>query len=294
MRMMKNRETYKGNQAGHGDSFADSLPRTKIVWSRSKEQAWEEIADRLDKIPSEGRVYRLVKIARIAAAASLLVLIATAGFMRLYTKTLTTTAGEHKELVLSDGSTITLNAESEIIYKPLWYRFSRVIEMEGEAFFEVMPGGGFTVCSEKGQTSVYGTSFNINTRDNNYNVTCVTGRVKVGSSLTGDNVLLKPNQQAIMVAGGGLEKIDGVSTNGAISWKNYYFTFTAEPLNRVVEEISRQLDIEITGAGDIDLPYTGYFRMDLPYDTMMELVFRPFGINFVAVGDNIFRVITNE
>ena len=57
--------------------------------------------------------------------------------------------------------------------------FSRKVSLEGEAFFEVNPGKKFEVVSKFGKTIVLGTSFNIYSRNSSYQVTCMTGKVKV-------------------------------------------------------------------------------------------------------------------
>ncbi len=113
----------------------------------------------------------------MAAAVALLVGISV--LMQVYTKTITIPAGQHSHILLRIMSHVRLNAQTTLSYKPLLWKFSRKVSLEGEAYFEVQKGKKFEVISTNGKTVVLGTSFNIYSRNNNYQVTCVTGKVRV-------------------------------------------------------------------------------------------------------------------
>ena len=81
-----------------------------------------------------------------------------------------------------------LNSASSLSYYPFWWSFDKKAELNGEAFFEGEHAKNFTITSDKAETTVLGTSFNIYARDNDYQVTCVTGKVKVLALISKDEV----------------------------------------------------------------------------------------------------------
>ncbi|TNF27090.1 MAG: iron dicitrate transport regulator FecR, partial [Bacteroidetes bacterium] len=174
------------------------------TFAKSKEDVWNEMMIDIDEKPTEPKVIQLNWF-RYAAAAAIVLLLSTTAFLRFYTESVTTPAGLHSSVSLPDGSTVELNAATELSYHPYWWRFNRSVKMEGEAFFEVVKGSSFSVVSENGTTTVLGTSFNINSRENGYTVFCKTGKVSVEHESS--KVVIAPNESAELQANGELQKI---------------------------------------------------------------------------------------
>ncbi|MBP1840517.1 FecR family protein [Formosa algae] len=109
--------------------------------------------------------------------------------------TIHTQAGEQKRIVLADGSTVILNENSALNYPQTFQDSTRMVSLEGQAFFEVTknPEHPFIVKSGGLSTKVLGTSFNIIERDTIIEVMVSTGLVNVTSASEG--VYLKPNQK---------------------------------------------------------------------------------------------------
>lgn len=231
----------------------------ELVWEKSSADVWRELEGKLIQVPKAKAVSLPFNLVRWVAAASVLLLVAAAGFMRFYVVSVEAPSGQHAQVVLPDRSTVELNAESSLSYHPYWWWASRSLELDGEAFFEVQKGRRFVVRSEMGSTQVLGTSFNIYSRDDVYRVTCVTGLVKV-SSKTGYEVVIKPNTQAEIVSGGKIQVSEQPEVMPEISWKDNFFLFTARPIKDVFREIERQYRVEIRVEVDDDLLYTGNFN----------------------------------
>ncbi len=87
------------------------------------------------------------------------------------------------QLVLSDGSMVTLQPNSTIYYSKDFAGKKREVVLEGEAFFTVKrdPSKPFLVYYHNIVTKVLGTSFNVRTlaRTNNFEVAVKTGKVQV-------------------------------------------------------------------------------------------------------------------
>ena len=92
-----------------------------------------------------------------------------------------TQRGQKSTITLADGSTVMLNAQSRLTY-PGQFAGTREVVLEGEAFFLVNhnPDKPFVVRSGHLQTTVLGTSFNIEAfPEKNIKVTVATGKVRV-------------------------------------------------------------------------------------------------------------------
>ncbi len=94
-----------------------------------------------------------------------------------------TRKGERREIQLSDGSVITLNAASTIQIASDFGVKKRAVLLQGEAFFQVSKDKTrpFIIKTGKIQTRVVGTSFNINAYadENSVSVAVATGKVQV-------------------------------------------------------------------------------------------------------------------
>ena len=286
----------KVNISKNGESrpdIFDRLPETSIPWKRTREEVWDSLKENIEEKQGPGKVIYASFAFRMSAAAVILLLVASVTFMRLYTKTVSVPPGEHANLVLPGDSKVTLNAETIVKYKPLWWRFKRDISLEGEGYFEVSKGNIFRVISLNGIISVLGTTFNVYSRENEYEVSCYAGKVSVESAGTDGVVILNKKHKAWVNNEGELvisiESADPESQD----WRNGYFRFTSVPVTRVFDEIARQFDVSIKGTSNLDLIYTGNFSKDQPIEEVLNLVCKAFGINFVSEDRNIYRVIAD-
>lgn len=290
--MKKDEHNMTGNTPGKQD-LLDRLPHSRIPWERSREEVWNKIEAKIVDRTETGKVISLSYTLRLSAAALILLLIGSGFFMAFYSKTVNTGPGETASLVLPEGSEVVLNAETTVKYKPFRWTFGREIWMAGEAFFEVSRGSEFSVISEPGTTSVLGTSFNIYSRKGAYEVSCYTGRVKVGSAMSDREVILEPNQKVIIDSTGEQSIMEDPSESSERDWRNGYFRFTSTPVTRVFDEIARQYGITIKGSDKLDLIYTGNFSMEQDVSEVMNLVCKAFGIDFVREGENTYRLVIN-
>jgi len=265
-----------------------------IPWVKSKEQAWSEIENRMDSIKIPGKMVILRPWMSVAAAAVFTLLIGFSAFMQLYTRKILIPAGQHSSIYLPDNSQVTLNAQSTLSYKPLLWRFSRYVKFEGEAYFEVQKGKKFKVTSDFGKTTVLGTSFNIYSRNSNYQVTCISGNVKVMNRTNKKEVILDAGQRAALSPKGILEVLTEINSEQTLSWTENRFSFTSVSARQVFEEIARQYDIVISMPGIIDKKYTGTFNKSASADDVLNLVCRPLNLTFIRKSQNEYVISGNN
>jgi len=161
--------------------------------------------------------------------------------------TLETAKGEQYQVALPDGSHVWLNAASSLKYPVAFAGNERLVELTGEAYFEVahnkaMP---FKVKTGQQEVEVLGTHFNINAY-NDEKATATTlleGSVKVTLASNHNSVVIKPGQQSL-VNNAGLN-VQEVDTDEAVAWKNGYFQFSDENLGSIMRKVSRWYNVEI-------------------------------------------------
>jgi transmembrane sensor len=110
---------------------------------------------------------------------------------------ISTNKGERKTIYLPDSSTIHLNASSYCRYPENFPYKERLIELKGEAYFQVKRNEQkpFKVKSSGITTTVLGTSFNIREDSSSFTVTVSTGRVLVEKENFKKPVYLNKNEQ---------------------------------------------------------------------------------------------------
>lgn len=175
---------------------------------------------------------------------------------------LTTPKGGTYQITLSDGSKIWLNAASTLTYPVSFDDGERVVELEGEAYFEVASdeGRSFKVISKGQEVIVLGTEFNVSAYDeeNEIKTTLVEGSVRL--DIDRASLRLGPGEQGI-VDGNGLNK-HHVNIEQYTSWKSGRFSFEGKTFDQVFRELARWYDIDIRYDGPIPNVefYGGAFR----------------------------------
>lgn len=281
------------NSSGKPD-ITEVFSSMDISWSKSKEDIWSEMSARM----SSGKPQLTMTVnrrswLRLSVAAAAIVLLCITAVMRFYTNTVYCPAGSHIIADLPDGSTVHMNSNSTLKYYPYWWNFSRRLSFKGEAYFQVAKGKNFVVVSEIGKTLVLGTSFNIYSRQGDYNVTCVTGKVKVVARQTRYKVYLNPNEHAVVDNAGKIKKHKVVAAD-KISWKDYKFVFTSVPLRQVFEEIARQYGVTINLPDSLDYKYTGNFNKEESVEDVIDLVCLPFNFKFEKKGKSEYQIVRNK
>ncbi|MCZ4223675.1 FecR family protein [Pedobacter rhodius] len=177
--------------------------------------------------------------------------------------TIETPRGGQYQINLPDGTKVWLNAESSLKYPTAFNNEERLVQLKGEAYFEVtklLTKNGsrvpFKVNSEIGegrnqQVEVLGTHFNINAYLNepNNKTTLLEGKVRILnlSSLASD--ILKPGQQSLIAASSPAVLIKNVDAEDAVTWKDGFFSFNDENLQTIMNKISRWYNVDIAYRG---------------------------------------------
>ena len=211
----------------------------------------------------------------------------------LFNKVVTAIGGEYA-LILSDGTRVWLNADSELEYPVEFVKKERIVKLSGEAYFEVAPNPEQPFIVEAGgiQTRVLGTSFNIQAYRNEKSVytTLLTGSIRVAVADGGDAVVLTPGREAIWEKGSGAIQVEAVNAEDAIAWR--YGNFIFEDIEVVMRMLSRWYEVEFVFDGGRKEKHTFSGRMskDESLDTVLETIELAGGPEFRREG-NIIHLI---
>jgi transmembrane sensor len=177
--------------------------------------------------------------------------------------------GTRSALKLSDGTSVWLNSGSSIKYPDRFIGNKRIVELKGEAYFEVQSDlkKPFIVETSSLSVKATGTKFNVSgyTTADRAEVTLVSGKVEVNLVDNKTNIKgtkLEPNQHFLFNKVSGATSITTEDTYKYISWKDGKLIFRNEPLSEVIKKISQvfNVDIELQGILPQDYSYRATFQ----------------------------------
>ena len=254
----------------------------RMIWDSGKDlaltidideqAAWHRFKKRRDRSTTN---FRLFPWSRIAA-----VVVTVIGIGYLFSvsqgniELAATTTPVSK--ALPDGSLVTLNKNSSIVYD------DRTVKLKGEAFFEVKADKKkpFTVQIHDVVITVLGTSFNVTGSE----VIVEKGSVKVSNK--GQSIILK-EQERVKIAGRTM-----VREEQKDQLYNYYrtheFVCDDTPLWKLVEVLNKAYSSNITIHNpDIrNLPLTTTFENE-PLDNILNIISKTFNIKVEITNNSI-------
>ena len=182
------------------ESLWEKAALTHSSFQPDTDRAWKRFRARMNARP---RIFRLKRGWRIAAAIA--VLIAVAGWFWVQSS-----SGQHistadaiiENFVLPDGSVIWLNKYSRLEYPVEFDEQIRIVELKGEAYFEVRSDTEypFLVKTPYGEVEVTGTEFNVRAyagKEDFEEVFLKSGSVTYRENKEGKEVVLEPDSKVL-------------------------------------------------------------------------------------------------
>jgi len=185
--------------------------------------------------------------------------------------TVTTPRGGEYQITLPDGSKVWLNAASSLRFPIAFAGNERIVELTGEAYFEVnpqiQPGTATDMAKQKGkiaktpfivkistpagnknEVEVLGTHFNVMayTEEGAIRTTLVEGKVKVTSGNNFQTIL--PGEQAKLKSGS--ISVQNVDAEDIIGWTNGFIPVGGPDLDYTMRQIARWYDVKIVYQDD--------------------------------------------
>lgn len=188
--------------------------------------------------------------------------------------TIETPKGGKYQIMLPDGSKVWLNAASTLKFPTSFSGPERIVDLTGEAYFEVAKNTKqpFRVHTADMNVFVTGTQFNVMAyNDEGYTATTlVEGSVNVNKK--GQRLVLVPGEQALSNAGTSMTKRE-VDVDQIIAWKNGLFQFNSSDIQSVMRQIGRWYDISVEYRGRIPSNrFGGYISRDSKLSQVIKML----------------------
>ena len=231
-----------------------------------------EIEERIEQ--QQYSIKRKLRIGTIAAAMAMLAVLYVAISLSVqHTETVQFSTGpnEAKSVLLPDGSSVFLQSNSQLSYPETWADEQRDVWLEGGAYFKVSKDiqaqSKFIVHTKGLDVEVYGTQFNVDSRQTLTMVSLHEGAVAVRIKDGNDNgqvLSLTPGEEvSYNPANGRLKKTEQKSIETAASWKDDYLLYDQAPLKTIIKDLEQyyQQPIHVTDSTLLQKSIKGAFPL---------------------------------
>ncbi|MBN9382005.1 MAG: FecR domain-containing protein [Chitinophagaceae bacterium] len=166
--------------------------------------------------------------------------------------------GTKYELMLPDGTHAVVNAGSYLKFPVTFAGGSRVVELEGEAFFDVQPDPQhpFNVLAGNKKIEVLGTQFAVRNYTDEPVQTVILQQGKVKVHHKKDVVELHPGQKAQISDDQPIKVVD-VDLSKALSWKDGYFNFDDLDLRAAICQLAQWHGMKVRIEKDVRIKSLG-------------------------------------
>lgn len=251
--------------------------------------SFRNAVDQAGEIPKPGKAY-IFKYIRLAASWLLFLALGSLLSMWLFNKPQTVVTadankkveihsplGSRNRIVMPDSTTIWLNAGTTITYARDYGIVSRTVELDGEAYFDVMGDSKhpFIVHTKEVDIKALGTRFNVKAYSEEETITTTLEEGKINITVPGliekkETILLNPNENFIyhkaiindtadvgssgnvsvpektsVSAADKVSVISNVRTELYTSWKDSRWIIEREPFKTLVPKLERRYNIVI-------------------------------------------------
>ena len=207
--------------------------------------------------------------------------------------TLNVPKGGQYQLILSDGTYIHLNSESQIKYPPVFEDKDsiRQVFIEGEAYLEVAHNEQkpFIVKTRNGNIHVLGTRFNVHNYadENNAYITLVEGKICFKNEYT--EYTMQPGEEIVYNKEEKFLNHYNTNTASITAWTTGLFEFNSMPLHQIMKQLSRWYDFtyEFKEKELENLLFTGVSYRNSPVNDLLKQIEKTTAIKFKIHNKNI-------
>ena len=177
-------------------------------------------------------------------------------------QTLYVPAGQRAELILPDSTRVWLNAHSKLIYPVSFGKGNRQVELNGEAYFDVVHNEKqpFIVKTRQMDIQVLGTEFNVTSYSSDFEVSLLKGCIELSSPNLSSTYRMKEKEH-IKLKNNKLI-INNITDYDYFRWKEGLICFNNESVATIIEKLKLYYDINIETHNKkfLNSRYSGKFR----------------------------------
>lgn len=234
-------------------------------WDEAPEQMNQQVQKRIFENIKKETAPRKITFTKqwIAVAASVLLFISTSLTFYFWNQakqlnqiadmTVAVEKGQKARIVLPDGSVVWMNSGSKISYGKQFNQTERIVNLEGEAFFDVAKRKHAPFIVKSGEYSVeaLGTAFDVKAYpdENLITTVLVRGKVEVGDDR--NKIRLIPNQRVVYdKTVRSLQKTEIDEPRLYTGWMNNQLVFESEPFENIATILERNYNIRFRFESD--------------------------------------------
>ena len=157
--------------------------------------------------------------------------------------------GEQKQLTLSDGTSVTLNAGTLMVYPEDFVGKERKVYLSGEAYFDVIHNEDqpFIVNTHQLKVKVLGTRFNVESYSDNPNTTTTLKQGKVKVFLENEDeenaIIMSPDEQVVYNSNERTFLLKKVNATHYTDWTVGKIHIIQQPLSSVLKTLERNFKL---------------------------------------------------
>lgn len=274
------------------DSMEEMEATMSQLWENSPSTMTNETVEDLEKIREKifnnkqvnKQYFQLKRILQFAAV--VVVIITSTVFVTYFVldpkpieyAQLSVNFGKSQEIKLADGTVVTANAGSTVIYPEDFSQTdTRTVFLTGEASFKVAknPDKPFIVKTKYMSVTALGTYFNIKTYPNEdlVRTTLIEGSVNVLIlDSTRHEFILKPNEQIIYSTLNAKTEIKTVDAAKLATWENGFLVFQGVDFEEISNTIERKYNVTINYDNNKMQKYKSYFVKFSPDESIENVM----------------------
>ncbi|MDR1624504.1 MAG: FecR domain-containing protein [Tannerellaceae bacterium] len=256
------------------------IPDKEIIWNRIQATIWA--TSRVPRRYSRAVLYRATGIAAsvalfLGASAALWLghITDSSDHADMQRNIVIAPPGSKTQVILPDSTVVCLNAGSRLSYSRLYNSKTRMVELEGEGYFDVRsnPERPFTVHAGTIHVKALGTVFNVRAYhdEDEVNVALINGRVQLLAAAD-RHVLatLCPNQSGVVKKDGtGRCHIADCDAELEAVWRFNKLKFENVPVAFMVKKLERWYGVHINV---VNAPPERTYRLTVKTETLTELL----------------------
>jgi ferric-dicitrate binding protein FerR (iron transport regulator) len=190
-----------------------------------------------------------------------------------------TLPGQKSSITLRDGTIVWLNSGSSISYWTDYNENIRLIELEGQAFFEVFKDESkpFLVKCRGLKIEALGTSFDVNAyNDAPIQVSLLTGSVKLTTpwyEQANDSLILKPGEYSVIGENNKFIEKGNFDPYEILAWKEGRLIFDNLTIEEILPKLELWYGVEISNQLNFNLnkPYSSTFEQENLDNILMNM-----------------------
>lgn len=187
------------------------------------------------------------------------------------------TSDSKSDIVLSDGTKVILNKHSKLTYSNQYGTRMRMVQLDGEAYFDVMPDKEhpFEVKMGESKITVLGTVFNMKAFSQNECIiaTLIEGSIQFEN--TNQKIKINPNQQLKYNKKSSNVTIDTVDVDNTIAWKDNLYKYKSVELQELMWQLEQQYNVRIKLPENKSLKkmrVSGSFYSTQPINEVLDII----------------------